>query len=126
MMSDSDSVSLKTYEIPPPPNPPVYAGLGVGDLVETGHLEAEGVPSLALVHKVSEGKHHLQDLPHPLAVDHLQGRTQDGCTHTGAVQKVSLNRTSWFRFRCWDRAWTCPVQGAGRSTVAHTNTNEIT
>lgn len=42
-----------------PPGPPVYAGLGVSDLVETGDLEAVGVAPLALVHEVAKGQHHL-------------------------------------------------------------------
>lgn len=60
------------------PDPPVYAGLGVSDLVETGDLEAVGVASLALVHEVAEGQHHLQHLSQPVAPDHLPGRIQDG------------------------------------------------
>lgn len=59
------------------PGPPVYAGLGVSDLVETGHLEAVGIASLALVHEVAKGQHHLKDLSHPLAPDHLLGCVQD-------------------------------------------------
>lgn len=58
--------------------PPVYAGLGVSDLVETGDLEAISIPSLALVHEVPEGQHHLQDLNQPLAPNHLLGCIQDG------------------------------------------------
>lgn len=58
--------------------PPVYAGLGVSDLVETGDLEAVGVASLALVHEVAKGQHHFQDLNHPLAPNHLLGCIQDG------------------------------------------------
>ena len=57
---------------------PVYAGLGVSDLVEAGDLEAVGVSSLALVHEVAEGQHHLQYLSQPLAPHHLPGRIQDG------------------------------------------------
>lgn len=60
------------------PSPPVYAGLGVSDLVETRDLEAIGVASLALVHEVAKGQHNLQDLSHPLAPDHLLGCVQDG------------------------------------------------
>jgi len=60
------------------PGLPVDAGLGVGDLVEAGDLEAVGVAPLALVHEVAEGQHHLQDLSQPLAPDHLPGRIQEG------------------------------------------------
>lgn len=61
-----------------PPGPPVYAGLGVSDLVETGDLEAVGVAPLALVHEVAEGQHHLQDLSQPLAPDNFLRCIQDG------------------------------------------------
>lgn len=61
-----------------PLNPPVYAGLGVSNFVETGDFKTVGVASLALVHEVAEGQHHLQDLSQPLAPDHLPGRIQDG------------------------------------------------
>lgn len=66
----------------PPRDPPVYAGLGVGDLVEAGDLEAVGIASLALVHEVAEGQHHFQDLSQPLAANHLPGRVQDGWRET--------------------------------------------
>ena len=59
-------------------HPPVYAGLGVGDLVEAGDLEAVGVAALALVHEVAEGQHHLQDLGETLAPHHLLGGAEDG------------------------------------------------
>ena len=62
---------------PESPGSPVYAGLGVSDLVEAGDLEAIGVASLALVHEIAEGQHHLQDLSQPLAPDHLPGCIQD-------------------------------------------------
>lgn len=61
-----------------PSGPPVYAGLGVSDFVEARDLKAVGVASLALVHEVAEGQHHLQDLSQPLAPDHLLGCVQDG------------------------------------------------
>ncbi len=61
-----------------PAGSPVYAGLGVSDLVETGDLEAVGVASLAFVHEIAKSQHHLQDLSHPLAPDHLLGGIQDG------------------------------------------------
>lgn len=50
---------------------PVYTGLGVSDLVETGDLEAVCVPSLAFVHEVAKGQDHLQDLVQPPAANHL-------------------------------------------------------
>lgn len=59
-------------------SPPVYAGLGVSDLVEAGDLEAVGVASLALVHEVAESQHHLQHLSQPLAPNHLLRSIQDG------------------------------------------------
>lgn len=60
------------------PGPPVYAGLCVSNLVETGDLEPIGVASLAFVHEVAEGQHHLQNLSQTLAPDHLPGCVQDG------------------------------------------------
>ena len=56
----------------------VDAGLGVGDLVERGHLEAVGVAPLALVHVVPEGRHHLQQLLQVAAVQHLLGGLGQG------------------------------------------------
>lgn len=58
---------------------PVYAGLCVSNFVEAGNLEAVGVSSLAFVHKVPEGQHHLQDLSQPLAPNHLLGSVQERC-----------------------------------------------
>lgn len=68
----------RCFESAVSPCPPVYAGLGVSDLVETGDLEAVGVASLAFVHEVAEGQHHLKNLSHPLAPDNLLRRIQDG------------------------------------------------
>lgn len=39
--------------------PPVNAGLGVGDLVEAGHPEPVGAPSLPFVHEVADGQDDL-------------------------------------------------------------------
>lgn len=36
-------------------SPPVNAGLGVSDLVETGYPEAIGTATLPLVHEVADG-----------------------------------------------------------------------
>lgn len=40
----------------------VDTGFGISDLVERRHLEAVSVPPLTLVHEVSKGQHHLQQL----------------------------------------------------------------
>ena len=69
---------------------PVYAGLGVGDLVEAGHLEAVGVAALALVHEVAEGQHHLQDLGEALAPHHLLGGTEDGWPRRGRTGRFII------------------------------------
>lgn len=39
--------------------PPVNAGLGVGNLVETGHSEPVGAPTLSFVHEVTNGQDDL-------------------------------------------------------------------
>lgn len=39
--------------------PPVNAGLGVGNLVETGHSEPIGAPTLSFVHEVTDGQDDL-------------------------------------------------------------------
>lgn len=39
--------------------PPVNAGLGVGNLVETGHPEPVGAPTLSFVHEVTDGQDDL-------------------------------------------------------------------
>lgn len=39
--------------------PPVNAGLGVGDLVEAGHPEPVGAPTLPFVHEVANGQDNL-------------------------------------------------------------------
>lgn len=39
--------------------PPVNAGLGVGNLVETGHPEPVGAPTLSFVHEVTNGQDDL-------------------------------------------------------------------
>lgn len=52
----------------------VHAGLGVGDLVQTGYFEAKSVSSLALVHVVPTGQNHLQDLRQGATLNHLLGR----------------------------------------------------
>lgn len=77
-------------------SPPVYAGLGVSDLVETGDFEAEGVSSLALVHEVAKGQHHLQDLSQPFASDHLLGPVQDGWKENGKRKKQLERSYSWW------------------------------
>lgn len=38
---------------------PVNAGLGVSQLVETGHFKSKGIPSLAFVHVVAKGQDDL-------------------------------------------------------------------
>ena len=73
---------MRGWSVQSPCDPPVYAGLCVCDLVKAGDLEAEGIASLALVHEVAEGQHHLQDLSQPLALNHLLGCVQDGCRKT--------------------------------------------
>lgn len=57
---------------------PVDAGLGVGDLVEAGHPEPVGAPSLPLVHEVPDGQDDLQHLLQTPATDQLPGGQQDG------------------------------------------------
>lgn len=39
--------------------PPVNAGFGVGDLVEAGHSEPIGTPTLPFVHEVTNGQDNL-------------------------------------------------------------------
>lgn len=57
---------------------PVDAGLGVGDLVEAGHPEPVGAPTLPLVHEVPDGQDDLQHLLQTPAADQLPGGQQDG------------------------------------------------
>lgn len=40
----------------------VDTGFGISDLVQRRHLEAVSVPPLTLVHEVSKGQDHLQQL----------------------------------------------------------------
>lgn len=43
--------------------PPVNAGLGICNLVEAGHPEPIGSPTLPFVHEVSDGQDDLKHLP---------------------------------------------------------------
>ena len=73
----------------------VDAGLGVGDLVERGHLEPVGIAPLALVHVVPEGQHHLQQLLQVPAVQHLPGGLGEGWGRsTGGRRTPSVGRTA--------------------------------
>lgn len=63
----------------------VDAGLGVGDLIETGQFEPEGVAALALVHVVPEGQDHLQELRQGPTPHHLLGCQIQSC-NDGQVQ----------------------------------------
>lgn len=51
----------------------VDAGLGVGELVQTGHFKSRSISSLAFVHVVAKGQDDLQELPQGPALDHLLG-----------------------------------------------------
>lgn len=56
----------------------VNAGFGVCDLVEAGDLKPKGVAPLALVHVVSKGQDHLQQLLEAAALQHRLGAGADG------------------------------------------------
>lgn len=43
--------------------PPVNAGLGICNLVEAGHPEPIGTPTLPFVHEVANGQDNLKHLP---------------------------------------------------------------
>lgn len=67
---------------------PVDAGLGVGDLVEAGHPEPVGAPTLPLVHEVPDGQDNLQHLLQTPAADQLPGGQQDGCGGRGRTVQI--------------------------------------
>lgn len=73
-MSRSAALTQITYQLQ---HWPVYAWLGVYNLVQAGHLEAICIPSLAFIQEVPKGQNHLQNLSQTFTPHHLTGRAHN-------------------------------------------------
>lgn len=69
---------------------PVYAWLGVYNLVQAGHFKTIGIPSLAFIQEVPKGQDHLQNLSQTFTPHHLTG-----CTHNSWGEEKKKKTFFW-------------------------------